>query len=234
MNIVGFGDSFIMDVTASRNSDYLYMSLVGKHFGVKTESRGIPGTGPWYMFFDFLNYNKHIDVAIIAWSEIIRMYHNKIQPLSVFSEEQIPTNINKHEREIYNAAINYNRHILNHNQKNWELRALMCMFDEYIVKQYPNTKFIHLPCFSWYEQDENWNTMYDNIDTTKIKYYYDFKHGVEIRPCLMYVSKQDEWPSDLSKDHRPNHLTLKYHNLLAKSIIEGIENYNTRNIVNLI
>lgn len=232
MNIVGFGDSFIKDNSIYCKNDY--MTFVGNHFGVKTESRGVGGTGPWYMFFDFLKYDKHIDVAIIAWSEIVRMYHRKIQPLNIWSEEDIPSNIDDRQKQIYNAAFNYNKFILNNTQKNWECKALMCMFDECITKQYPNTKFIHLPCFSWYENDQLWANIYDNVNPKDINYYYDFKNGVELRPCLMYLSKQDDWPSDLSKEHRPNHLTLKYHILLANAIIDAIENYNLGKIINII
>ena len=66
MNIVGFGDSFIV----SREDNKAYMNLIGKHFNVKPESRGVSGSGPWNMFFDFLEYKNPMDVAIIAWSKM--------------------------------------------------------------------------------------------------------------------------------------------------------------------
>lgn len=227
MKIVGFGDSFIMDVpNYDAQYPYVYMNLVGKHFGVETESRGLAGSGPWNMFYDFINYKDHIDVAIIAWSEIARLYHPHVQPLNTSNCLNSPITAESPFKEVYEAARDTYKYLYDHDQKNWEMEALMCMFDHNITPKYPNTKFIHLPCFSRYGKDKWWGELYDNISPNEIEYFYDFKQASEIRPCLMFLSKNDAYPKDIRKETRQNHLTLKMHKLLANAIIECIENYN--------
>lgn len=226
MNIVGFGDSFIMEVPQyDIQYPHVYMNLLGKHYGVKTESRGVPGSGPWNMFYDFINYDKPVDIAIIAWSEILRLYHPRVQPLNTHNTVDTPITAPSPFKEVYEAARDTYKYLLDHDQKNWEMQALMCMFDEYIVNKYPNTKFIQLPCFSRYGQDKWWGELYDNIAPEQIEYFHDFKNCVEVRPCLMYLSKKDEYPKVITKETRQNHLSLKMHKLLADAIIDAIENY---------
>jgi hypothetical protein len=234
MNIVGFGDSFIMDVP-EYDSQYphVYMNLVGKHFGVKTESRGLAGSGPWNMFYDFMNYDKHVDIAIIAWSEIFRLYHPRVQPLNTYNTLHSPITAVSPFKEVYEAARDAYKYLLDHDQKNWEMQALMCMFDEAITKKYPNTKFIQLSCFSRYGEDKWWGQLYDNINPDQIEYFHDFKNSVEVRPCLMYLSKKHEYPFDITHEIRQNHLSLKMHKLVADAIIDGIENYVPGRKVNI-
>jgi hypothetical protein len=235
MNIVGFGDSFIMQVGQySPNYPHVYMNLIGKHFDVETESRGLAGSGPWNMFFDFMKYDKPIDVAIIAWSEISRLYHPVVQPLNTHNCLNTPITESNPFKEVYEAARDYYKYVSDHNHEQWEMKALMIMFDEFVTKQHPNTKFIHMPCFSWYSHDKWWGELYDKIKPEEIVYHHDFKNGMEIRPCLMYVSKNDDYPKNILQETRENHITLKTHRQLADAIIHSIENYTPGKITNLL
>lgn len=240
MKIVGFGDSFILGLSEGHQKlSVAYQGMIGDHYRWTTaplpchpEFRGVSGSGPWNMFFDFLNYpNKEkIDVVIMAWSEITRIYHKKY-PIcnSVVS-------FAKSEDDEYmatlNAAKNYYQFLMDHDQKNHELSALMMFVDE-MSKSYPNTKFIHLPCFSKYDMNKHWDSLYDKVKPNELEYYHRFKHGAEVRPCLMYLSKKDGWPSDLSKDTRECHMTPYMNRLVADAIIECIDDYYPGKLVDI-
>jgi len=234
MNIVGFGDSFIMPGSVhDPRYPKQYMNQVGTYFNSTAESRGVEGTGPWNMFFDFMNYKKHIDVAILAWSEPIRLYHPKVKPLNTHIALDTPLKDDEN-KPIYEAANLYYKYLFDHTQKNWELKGLMCLFDHVISKQYPKTKFIHLPCFSCYDESQYWFNLYDKVKPRDIEYYHDFTTGVEIRPCLMFLSKKDDFPKDITKEHRANHLSLNMHTRVARSIIDAIENYVDGRKINIL
>lgn len=233
MKIVGFGDSFIMSTpTEDPVYNQTYGRIVSDHFNTDVEMRGVAGSGPWNMFYDFINYKEHIDVALIQWSEIQRMYHPKVNPVNSarafnYQSEQDP-NISK----ILEVAKGYYEHFYDHDQKNWELKALMNMFDELTLK-YPNTKFIHLPGFSMYSESYWWGTLYEQISANELEYFHKFKHGMEVHPCLMFLSKKDEWPADIRKETRQCHLSLRLHKLVANAIINAIENYEHGKIIDI-
>lgn len=245
MKIVGFGDSFIMglanidhDCIKSKNKSlYMtgknpwrkcYQGMLGDHYDCIPEFRGVPGTGPWNMFFDFLNYEKKdkIDVAIIAWSEITRLYHKLFKPINthIINDDEKFKKAGSHERETIIAADQYFKLLCDNEQKAYELIALMHMFDS-MALEYKHIKFIHLPCFTWLKEEEWWGRDFKNKKPNELRYFYDFKHGMEIRPALMYMSVMDEWPEDLSNDRRECHMTPRVNRMLADKIIDCIENY---------
>jgi len=227
MKIVGFGDSFIQGIEAN-NPSYknTYQGVLAKHFGIHPEFRGIPGSSPWDAFFDFLYYvRKEVpDVVIMAWSEASRLYQFKS------TEENLELSAmgsNQFMEEVIRNVQNYIKFLTSTEKQNYELRALMTMFDE-MVSEFPDTKFINLPCFAWFDQQStvNW-TNYTYVNPDQIKYHYRFKKSAEIRPCLLYLSKQDGWPqfNDMSKERRICHLTDKMHTILGNKIIHAITNY---------
>lgn len=233
MKIVGFGDSFIMS-TPDQDPTYpnTYGRIISKHFNTDVEMRGVAGSGPWNMFYDFINYKGHIDVALIQWSEICRLYHPKINTLNTAAVENAKKEKDPYIEKVLSAAKDYYEYIYDHDQKNWEMKALMCMFDDLSCK-YPNTKFIHLPGFSMYSEKHWWGTLYDQIGPDQLEYYYDFKNGMQIHPAMMYMSKKDEWPNDITKETRQCHLSLRMHSLFANAIIQAINTYQTGKIINI-
>lgn len=226
MKIVGFGDSFILGLEKGHMQlSVAYQGIVGNHFDCHPEFRGVSGSGPWHMFFDFLNYpnKENIDVVIFAWSEISRLYHKKY-PICNAVVSLTKNHKDKKYIETLQAANLYYQYLFDHDQKNYELSALMMFVDE-MSKSYANTKFIHLPCFSKYDVHSHWASLYDKIKPNEIDYYHRFKNGAEVRPCLMYLSKKDEWPDDLSNDTRECHMTPKMNRLVADAIIDCIDDY---------
>jgi hypothetical protein len=244
MNIVGFGDSFILGLADTRSGvDYTgniawnncYQGMIGDHFKCIPEFKGFPGSGPWAMFFDFLRYDKkdEIDVVIMAWSEIARLYHPKLRSgnVTLWDKERM-NSLTDDEKIILNAAKGYMYNLGDEEKLNYEMRALMMMVDD-MTKQYPHIKFIHLPCFTWLEQGQWWGRDYHTTDHTELRYHHDFKNGMEIRPALMYMSMLDDWPDDLSNDRRECHMTPRVNRLLADSIIHCIENYEPGKLIEM-
>ena len=177
MKIVGFGDSFILGLSDGHEKlPIAYQGMIGSHFDTYPEFRGVSGTGPWNMFFDFLNYpeKEKIDVVIFAWSEISRIYHKKYH-LCNSVVNSAKGDDDEEYMETINAANKFYRYLFDHEQKNHELSALMLFIDE-MSKSYSNTKFIHLPCFSKYDITTHWDSLYDKIKPSQIDYYHRFKH----------------------------------------------------------
>lgn len=252
MNIVGFGDSFILGLSLDKevvNSQhrwpYLYQNkawnasyqgMLGNHYKCIPEFRGVPGTGPWNMFFDFLNYRnkENIDVVIIAWSEIARLYHRTFQPVNthIINDQEKFKNSSQYEKDVIIAANHYYKSLFDDEKKNYELKALMHLFD-YMTIEYKHIKFIHLSCFTWLDQGEWWGRDFKKKKPHELKYFYDFKHGMEIRPALMYMSMMDEWPEDLSNDRRECHMTPRVNRMLADKIIDCIENYQPGKLLDM-
>jgi len=266
MKILGFGDSFILGHEACPrledihpDSDWThkrglhsecihpwrksYQGMIGNHFQCIPEFRGVAGTGPWNMFFDYLDrcgkrsplYSlRGVDVVIMAWSEITRLYHPKYKPINthIIYDKKLWSTKSEDEQRAITAAKTYMEDFMDIEQKNYELTALMTMVDQ-MTARYPLKKFIHLPCFAKDAPDEWWGTAYKTKKHTELNYYHNFKHGMEIRPALMWMSMLDEWPADLSKDRRECHMTPRVNRLLADAIIHCIENYQPGKILDM-
>ena len=228
MKILGFGDSFILGLEEGHAKlPYTYQGILGEHFNTYAEFKGISGSGPWTSFFDCQDYltttKEHPDVVIFAWSEINRLYNDFVKILNygiAKNKENDTTDVN---HEVYQAALGYYKHFASTEKPNYEMAALMLMFDEFTLN-FPKTKFINLHCFSWLKGSDWWD-VYDTIDYKDINYFHKFKNCAEVRPPLIYMSRRDGWPKDISKESRECHLTEKMHKLLANAIIECIRDY---------
>jgi len=224
MKIVGFGDSFITHC----NSWYGYTNLIASHFDAEFISYGHEGSGAWDAYFQLENYlrnNPAPDVILFAWSASSRLYHPDIRTLcynSVIANPVEPKN--PAHKPIYKAAEEYYNHLHRINKTDLEHSCLYHWIDTVFVPRYPNTKFIHMWGFP--------KTHVDWGDPSKMEYLHTFTTAVEIRPALIHLSYLDEWPDDLAKEQRPNHLSRKMHKILADNIIAAIKNYepNVRTI----
>jgi len=235
MKIVGFGDSFILGVTPNHTEwPHTYQGLVSEKLNADVEFRGQPGTGPWSAFFDFLEYQKPIDVAIFAWSEPSRLYHPVVKPLNVASVRYDIKNYDHPHYDVIEAADLYYGCLMDHRKKNYELTALMNLIDTMSL-DFPNTKFVHLHCFGKDEPGEWWGDTYETIKQDKLKYHHIFKNGIQIHPPLMYMSVKHEWmgKDKLFIENRQCHLSLDMHKLLADAIVESIQNYVPNKIINI-
>jgi hypothetical protein len=239
MKIVGFGDSFILGITPNHKEwPETYQGMISQKLNADVEFRGQPGTGPWSAYFDFLDYKEHIDVAIFAWSEPGRMYHPVVKPLNFATVRNDIHNKNHPHYDVIKAADLYYQHLMNNNKKNHELKALMTLVDT-LSLEYPNTKFIHLPCFTWDKDDEWWGDIYEHTNQDQLNYHHTFKNGIQIHPALMYMSIKHEWVgregshTKLNQETRQCHLSVPVHKLLADAIVDGIQNYVPGNIINI-
>ena len=218
MKIVGFGDSFI----TSSVPEYGYTKLIAKHYNAEFETYAHEGSGAWDAYFQLTNYlnnNTAPDVVLCVWSVSHRLYHSEIRTLCYSS---VVLNDNTPEksplRPIVDAAKEYYTHLFDLEKADTEHSMLYYWIDKELPKKYPNTKFIHMWGFPKKHCD------YDKPE--EFEYLHHFTNSIEIRPALIHLSYMDQWPKDLSKETRINHLTPIMHRILASAIINAIENYN--------
>lgn len=217
MKIVGFGDSFI---TICKD-DYGYTNLIAKHLNGEFTTYAHEGSGSWDAFFhlqNYLNNNPAPDVVLCVWSSSARLYHHTVRTLCYSSTVLNDTTPKKSPiRPIIDAAKLFYHRLFSIEKADMEHKFLYYWIDKELVTKYPNTKFVFMWGFP------NNSSDYDNPD--EFEYLYDFTNTVEIRPALIHLSYLDEWPKDLSKETRANHMTPKMHKLLADTIICALENY---------
>jgi hypothetical protein len=217
MKIVGFGDSFIIGCSY----DYAYTNLVAKHFNAEFKSYAYSGSGTWDAYFHlekYLKNNPAPDVILCVWSAAGRLYHPNVRDIcynsAVINPKEPKTPAFK---PVMEAAKIYYEYLHDSHKTDMEHSCLYYWIDNVLVPQYPNTKFIHMWSFP--------KKSCDYGRPTEMTYLHEFTTAVELRPALIHLSYLDEWPDDLSKEVRPNHLTPKMHKVLADNIIAAIEDY---------
>lgn len=233
MKIVGFGDSFIQ---RNLSIEHQYLKLVSGHFLGQFDCFGIPGSGVWDAFFEFkrrkneaeLKLVDDFDVAVFVWSESSRLYNPLIRNITY-------ANVLNHEysdNPIWIAAKQYYEHLHDITKVNYEITAFFYWLDNWLFENYPNMKFIHLTGFPKHDVKASIE-YYDIIKykPNKLNYYHQWKNSVEIRPPLLHFSMNDDWPGDLSKEHRFQHLSKVAHNKVSELIIDAIENYEPGKII---
>lgn len=248
MNIVAFGDSFIQpsphteeEKTFKRHSDYAdyYEGILARYYNTWPKFMGVPGSGPWSMFMDFLKYMDNVknvgrpDVVLFAWSEPSRLYHREYVINSGLAMQD-PTNWTQRKIDTMDAATEYYRYLIDTEKNNYDLKALMLYTDE-ITKNYPDVKFVHMHCWSIIEDlyYKGWHNHYREKKLDELDYGHTFKNGAQIRPPLMYLSMLDEWPTDLARDPRICHLSKNMHTMLGKALKECINDYSPGKIVDV-
>lgn len=251
MKIVGFGDSFIMDKRPCWAPEFnnTYQGILSQHYDCqpwfnpllneyerKPEFRGVPGTGPWSAFFDWLDYpdKENIDVVIFAWSECVRLYHNTVYPLNTASvlQNAIDSEYKKQHKEVFTAAEHYYKHLLDERKANYEMSGLLALVDN-MTKNYPKTKFINMFCFTEHDTTGWWGNTYKTAKPEDLKYNYDFNNSVQIRPALMYLSMKEEWPDHHTMEKRHCHLSKNMHRLVGEALIDAIDGYRLGRTVNI-
>lgn len=221
MKIAGFGDSFIEDNIDGIIYEPGYSTLVSKHFNAEYKSFGLGGSGSHYSFFKFLEFGKDYDVILFVWSNSLRFYnksHPNICPASSY--------LNKNSDDpIWQAANMYYQYLFDEKKVEIEFESFYYWLDTFLYKNYPNKKFIHMWGFPKIEYEGNCFEYWKNKDN--ISYYHKFANSAEIRPALINLSINDQWPAnnDLSNEKRINHLTENMHKLLSEKIIYAIDNY---------
>jgi|688.fasta_scaffold03731_9 hypothetical protein len=248
MKLVAFGDSFIQpsphneeEKLFRNHSNYTecYEGILARYYNTVPNFMGVPGSGPWSMFMNFIQYMETVDdeeypdVVLFAWSEPSRLYHKEYVINSGLASQD-RRNWDQDKIDTMDAALDYYRCLLDTNKNNYDLRALMLYTDE-LTKNYPNVKFVHMYCWSIIEDMYyvGWHNHYREKKLDELDYGHTFKNGVQIRPPLMYLSMLDEWPSDLARDPRTCHLSKNMHIMLGKALKECINDYAPGKIVDV-
>lgn len=229
MKIVGFGDSFIV---CGDGKNKTYLDKAAERLDATVEYRGESGTGPWQAFINFHNYQhkKDVDVVVFAWSNKARLYHPKVKPICPTTADD-PDLVEGYQQNkaAWKAAKQYYSYLYDDYKATFEIQG-MCHLMDHMTLEYPNIKFIHMFCYA--DNRAPGFSMYEKNNVANLEYLYEFKNGVNIRPALMTLSYNDQWPSDFRKEKRACHMTDKMHTVLSESIYEAIVNYKPGNIIN--
>lgn len=213
-NIYIFGDSFSIN-GGNNYSDWAWIKQLSKKHNVINCSQ--PGHSNQDIMLDFLEHSNVIDehdFVIIGWTDPNRCYTSK---------KKDPNFLNIHQTMFYH-------HIVSQVHYNGCLNK---------VKQVVKDKKINLLVFwsfpSDYQTRRNASYCWNGIDFQKLtqeEYIYDVEFDNEIRPALIYFSRQ-EVPTNyndaqvakfFANDCRPNHINdQEIHNQLA-SVVEKFVN----------
>jgi len=242
MRIIGFGDSFIQPVGKTR-SDKNYVQITSEFLGSSSFSTyGIPGSSVWKTFFEFKEkmemhrrLNIDVDVIIFVWTNNSRLYHPEVNDICLgnsllYSEVDNP---------IWVASRYYFEELYDHEKTSYEMLSFYYWFDNWLLQNTPRTtKIIHMWGFPFIMDDIDVHgqkfddqTLLIKNSPEKIKYSVNFKSGVEIRPPLLHFSLNDDWPEDLSKEHRFQHLTESMHEKVSQLLTDAIINFRKGKII---
>lgn len=230
MKIVGFGDSFIQ---SNNTIEYQYTQLVINNFGGEYTLYGINGCGIWDTFFEFKKYAEtnpnfnEVDIVLFSWSDASRLYNSEIRNACYANSLN-----HKDSKDPFWISVKYYyEYIFDIDKTRYEFNAFYYWLDDWLFKNYPDKKFIHM--YSFPKMTTSSDSYFDYLDIVKNIpeneiYYHEFKNSVTIKPSLLYYSLNDEWPedNDLSKEHRFQHLTPKMHKEVSKVLIKSIKNYD--------
>lgn len=221
MRIIGFGDSFITET----DLDYTYTNRLATKYNADIKLHGIPGSGTWEAYFQFMEHFDNQDIVMFVWSNSSRLYHHRLKDICFTGAER-----NKDSDDpAWQAANMYYQYLFDERKTSLELTAFYYWFDDYI-SQFKNTKFIHM----WSFPASKLNAEYYTWDEhEKYDYLHRFKTGMEVRPALVYLSYLDGWPTDLSNETRIHHMTPKMHSHLMSNIIDSLEAYENGKAINI-
>ncbi len=229
MKIVGFGDSFIV-----RGDGILktYLDKAAEKLNATVDYMGESGTGPWKALINFYNYpnKKDVDVVVFAWSDKARLYHPSVKPICPTTVDD-PDLVEGYQqnKSVWKAAKQYYSYLYDDQKTTFEIKGMCHLIDEMSLN-YPNIKFIHMFCYA--DNRTPGYSMYEKNNVHKLEYIYTFKNGINVRPALMTLSYNDQWPADFRKEKRACHMTDKMHDVLSESIYKAITNYNPGEIIN--
>lgn len=221
MKIAGFGDSFIFQFVPNT-----YPWLLEKHYNATFTSYAFPGSSIWDAYFQFINCNKTYDVVIFSWTNKARFYHPNYRTIC---DRSVINNQNSND-PVWKAASMYYKYLVDYTKIDYEMKSFFYWLDDSLKENFPNTKFIHMWSFP---KDTSVDEILNGTISSDKDYFHRFKNHVELRPSLLSLSVKEDWPKDVSQEHRPNHLSWGMHNLLASKLIYAIDNYSPGLLLNI-
>jgi hypothetical protein len=173
MKIGFYGDSFCCEVSNPHSIAKGYDTYIKKlknHYDAEVINLGMGGSSVWDVILkQFKEYNIP-DVCIFCWTDVDRIYHNKVRTLTKGSVENKKWKdysiMDLFRRNTFNAAKEYFKHLHDYEKANIEQKAALQYFDLNVLKEV-NSIIIHL----W------------SFEKT-----YSWKHGIELEtPLIDYV-----------------------------------------------
>lgn len=192
-------------------------------------SYGMSGTGTFYSYYQMINYlnqRRPPDVVIFVLNQTHRIFNRhliNLCPGTIINSIEQMENDQWHRgdkaKKIVESAQYYFADLFDHEHEIDKLIHTCYYFDNHIVPQYPDTKFIILHSFNEYGGDYT--------DPGVFKYVYDFQNCMEIRPPLIYLSKLDDEPEDMRLEHRTNHFSERVRKAFSHYMAMQIQNFST-------
>jgi hypothetical protein len=208
MKTIGFfGDSFCAERRNAHSLLYRYDSYMIKleeYYNLKTVNVGHGGSSVWDLILNQYKPLEHNlpDVCVFVWTKPGRLYHKTERSLSIghVMKPKIYS-YNIFRKGVWDAAKAYYTHLYDHDKETLEYRAILKYFDEEVLSKI-SSKIVHL----WSTGNPiEWTE--DGFKEENVTYDYEFKNGIEVRPCLTNISlQQGRTLSMFDNDMRCNHL----------------------------
>jgi len=177
MEIGFFGDSFSAERKGDPTVRYkTYISLLEKEYNTKIKVHSYGGSSHWDVIINqFLpNKNNLPDICIFTWPDENRMFHRKIRHIR--QAEALEYSKIKYKffkisysfglfKKQWEAAEMYYRYLYDEEKNNLEYISSLHYFDNVILKNIKNKKFIHLWSF---EKKYNWTNSIE-LETPLLK-----------------------------------------------------------------
>ena len=210
-----------------------WMTMVALDIDHDFMSYGMSGTGTFYSYYAMLDYLQRVptppDVIFFVLNTTQRLFHRKlikICPGSIHSARESQENDtwkgSQTASDIIDSAERYFADLYDHEYEMDRLVQFCYYFDNHIVPQYPDTKFVILNAFS---ENSKLLSKEDWADPHTFEYIYDFKNCLEIRPPLYHFSVIDEFPEDPNYDPRENHFSYKMHREFSGFMKVNLNNF---------
>jgi hypothetical protein len=220
-----FGDSFCSDAYSFKflwknpTKVYTYTTMLAKHLNAKIVNLGVGGSSiadvMLRQFDPFVKLDRVPDVCVFTWTHPGRLFHKSIRNLNCGS-----VTASKSENPVWIAAKMYYEHLYDDTLAELEYVSLLEHFDNHVLSKLPiTTKIVHLWSFG---KPKEWSTK--GYDPNNVEYYYNWKHGIEIRPALACISIAGSTYEEFVSLKAPNHLgTQEKNNLVFKRIVSALE-----------
>jgi hypothetical protein len=226
LSIAFFGDSFCSVKDHKEYNTYIYK--LEKYFDAKVNHLGYSGSSIWDCWINQYNFitNKHIpDIMVFVWTEHNRLFDKKYRKIcsSVVDRKILNSVVN-------NAATQYYQYFYDEEKSILEYKSALYYFDNIVLSQIQNkTKIIHLWSFGDFDFKSN------NVSEADINYFYDWKHGMELRPPMIKFGMDGfDWKNYcLHSESCPNHIFGEDRNQKIFEFIKfAIENYQPGEKIN--
>lgn len=210
-----------------------WMTMLAMDLDYDFMSFGMSGTGTFYSYYAMLNYLQRVtsppDVIFFVLNTTQRLFNRKLVKIcpgriqAVREAQENDTWKGSQEAsDIIDSAERYFADLYDPEYEMDRLVQFCYYFDNHIVPQYPDTKFVILNAFG---ESLKLLNVEDWADPDTFEYVYEFKNCCEIRPPLYHFSHIDEMPEDAEFDPRANHFSYKVHREFSGYMVVNVNDY---------